>query len=358
MSMNTYKHAISEVFKWKGLGDIEKLDKKTVYQKLLDYCEPAELAPIFQALRPGTDSQVANRMVADTTTIFLLEAFSLFYGVVIHVEDKALVEALIRTKVDAVVGDVRLPFPIMEFTFPEGIKFGGEYELNGALMVDLDQFGVQKELNRRGLDIGKVDARGRPLANIAVLSRVRKNGAEDEDVCIHRFCHDMVIMEGDETYLPKDEAAYIQHIAVFLLSLLLYVQCYEKKEEVLQPRENSIRMPHGVPANMASLARKRKSYQIHDLLGMGRAYVQEEHTNGGGTHASPKPHWRTWTLRSLRHEKFKRKADGSIRIIMVKPCMVGVKDEDDHVRGERKISPPAEINTSNDLQANSGTGAG
>jgi len=52
-------------------------------------------------------------------------------------------------------------------------------------------------------------------------------------------------------------------------------------------------------------------------------------------------------LRSLRHERFKRNLDGSIRVILVKPHMVGVKDDSDEVHGERKISAQSEPNQEN-----------
>ena len=119
------------------------------------------------------------------------------------------------------------------------------------------------------------------------------------------------------------------------MSLLLYLQCFEKNQ-ALQNTGHCPKMPQGVPAVLAKIAKHHQSYHIRDLLNMGKAY-EHERADLGGSHASPIVHWRTWVLRSLRHLKFKRNADGSIHVILIKPCQISVKNDEDRVTGERRI---------------------
>jgi hypothetical protein len=40
------------------------------------------------------------------------------------------------------------------------------------------------------------------------------------------------------------------------------------------------------------------------------------------TEGTKRPHWRGWVLRTLRHERFTRNADGTFKVVLVPPCTI------------------------------------
>ncbi|MFA5313843.1 MAG: hypothetical protein WC375_11125, partial [Methanomassiliicoccales archaeon] len=342
MTMLRYKPYLADVAKIAGANNscVKKLDKKTLYEMVVEFGSPDLLTPMFKKYAgelgyPHATEQDIRRMAGDGSTILIFEALSLFYGVLINVEDPNFVRALLRTKIDAITGDVRLPFPIMEFSFPNGIDMGDGLEVSSALVLDMEHFDIRKEFGKYNIVVDQANSSGeRPKAHIAVLSRMRSISGDDVDVCIHRFCKSDILGDYGE-YLPAKHSLFIKKEATLIMSLLLYLQCFENNQ-ALQHMDFCPRMAPGIPAVMAKLGKRHESYYIRDLLNMG-SFCEQDKSNHGGSHASPTPHRRTWALRSLRHEKYKRNADGSIRVILVKPCIVGVKDGEDHVRGERTL---------------------
>lgn len=339
MKMNAYNPVITDLLKLSGVTKNQKLSKQFLYKLVLSYCDVQNMKTAFRGYHELTSQMMPteytlDRMTADSTTIFMMEAMNLYYGVMIHVEDANLLEALVRAKVDAVVGDVRLPFPCMEISMPSGISLYEDYEVNGAVVMDMRYFNIQRELAKENIRIGTVDSGGRPTADIGVLSRMKKKGTEDVDVCIHRFCRDQPLRGHFGEYLNETYQNFIYRQAELMMALMLYFQCYQDNREVLREVHHRPRFT-GMPAAMAQIAKRRRSYHVQDMLGLSKEY---ERISAGGSHASPRPHWRTWTLRSLRHERFKRNPDGSVRVILVAPHMVGVKSHEDEVRGERVVS--------------------
>jgi hypothetical protein len=67
------------------------------------------------------------------------ELMSVLYGTSIYVKDINLIDAMLNTDIEALMGDVRLPFPVCEFVFPEHISLGiSDYDISGCLICDVD----------------------------------------------------------------------------------------------------------------------------------------------------------------------------------------------------------------------------
>lgn len=352
--MNRYRPILSDVLRHMGFSKSSNFDKSTIYGMIEAYVRPDILRKAYSrhltelGRYPLTNYQM-QRVIADARSSLFYEAFWLFHGVTVIVEDTHLVEALIRTKIDAIAGDVRVPFPIVEFVFPSGIKFRSGEEINGVILIDLEQFDVEKEWYKEDANIKRLDPRGRPLAHYAVISRIRTKDIEG-DVVVHRFSKDQILYEHKTDYMDEDKKEYIQRMAQLVMALCLYVQCCQDRNKVMQPLKSSKPKIQGLPSKIASKVKKHKHFCIIDLLGIGREYkaiYTDKDTVKGDVYpmdgittdrASPHPHWRTWTLRSLRHKRYQRNPDGSMRVTLVRPCLVGVRDKGSPVLGKRKIA--------------------
>jgi len=101
---------------------------------------------------------------------------------------------------DALLSDVRMPYPIMEIWFPPGLYLDNSMEINGALVIDAANFNVQHEIEKgAGLKhIKNIDSNGRSLADYWVLSRIKKPTGQDHNTLIHRFCKDEIIFDDKQ----------------------------------------------------------------------------------------------------------------------------------------------------------------
>ena len=57
--------------------------------------------------------------------------------------------------------------------------------------------------------------------------------------------------------------------------------------------------------------------------------LERSTTAGGSDRKGVRPHLRGWTLRVLRHERYKRNEDGSCKTVLVEPMLIGAKTIDD-----------------------------
>jgi len=89
-----------------------------------------------------------------------------------------------------------------------------------------------------------------------------------------------------------------------------------------------------LPHPLRKRDKKKRHMKIINLLNEDPKY---SHQNIKGSHNSPIPHWRGYTFRTLRHEKFARNKDGSCKVIMVDPCIVGLKGKNDKSKSQRKM---------------------
>jgi len=262
------------------------------------------------------------------------DVIALHKGVVVHVRDTRLVEALMRTDVDAAVGDMKMPFPIVELAFPSGLSLDGVHEVTGCLMVDMDEIKMEREFKSMNAEsVDECMLLSNKKAKYIIMSAIKKMGDDTPaDEILLKFGPDEMI---DNLPMSPDmsdvEKVAISKLAKLACSLFLYLQGVERDKTML-PIQYSKEMTHGMPANLARLDKKRGRYVIRDILPSPHRLA----ANHGGHHASPDIHWRRGHMRVLRDERFKRNPDNSIKSVWVRPCLVAT-GEDEEVTAERVL---------------------
>jgi hypothetical protein len=293
--------------------------------------------------------QVAmNNGVTDTDTVNVMKVLALAHecmvasycvvalrkGAVIHIRDASLVEALLRTDVDAVVGDMRMPFPIVELAFPSGLRLDDEHGVSGCLMVDMDAVSIRKEF---GDSVNYMETPGllsNKKAKYIIMSKLRGVGGNQYDEVLLKFGVDEPIDNMPKSPdIGPGESEAISRLAKLACSLFLYLQGVDRNR-AMQPLQYAREMGHGLPARIARFERKRPRYTILDIVSKphGMSVVH------GGHHASPDVHWRKGHMRVLRDDRFKRNDDGSVKSIWIRPCIVSATDdENERVVAERQV---------------------
>ena len=261
---------------------------------------------------------------ANATMIALSEVMSIFDSVCLHVKDKELVEALVRSDIDAVAGDARLPFPIMELVYPEGVMISDRCQASGTLVVDYRAanfkkwFGGITDIQSRG------EAEGRLPAQYLVITRMRlANGTYDGSSLIKKFDEKFDMNYGlNPPDVTQEEIAGLDAHVRLAWAVFLYLQSVDRDKAM--PLNLDRHNVSGVPAKIARMFKSQKHYSIIDVVKPARPHKSEPL---GGTHASPVTHWRIGHIRTLRNERFSRNQDGSLRTKWIRPVKVMAEAE-------------------------------
>ena len=272
-----------------------------------------------------------QRSWSDTATTLLMESIQTFMGVTIHVEDENLARAILRTRLDAFVKDVRLPYPCMEITCPAGISLPdiNGYELSGCIVFSMKDLDISAITKRNGWNIDLRSQGGGRKSDIVVLSRPIKDGKPGNGVCMHGFSTDDILAHDDESpaLMEEDEKKAILAQARFAMGLMLYLQSLKDRQararalqDIPPPRRD------GLPGSLMGALKKAKHLRVVDITAPARSEGGTGHNVTG--RASPAQHWRAGTMRALRDDRFHRNDDGSVKIIWVRPCQVGYGDEE------------------------------
>jgi len=268
--------------------------------------------------------------IANSTLVLLSETLALFQGVVIHVEDAELVEALLRTDLDAKIGDVKIPFPIVEFAYPAGIRATDAYQASGTIVVDFRQVNFAQEFKSMIIQ-GKADPENK--ADIAVISKFR---GVDGRFGLSSHVTRISVSEplAAVTVAPDIDAVEREGMRIHLrlaMAVLMYLQSVER-QNALRPLQERVDI-QGLIAPLARIEKRRPRYRVIDVTvkTVPRASVPQE-----GHHASPEAHWRRGHMRALRDERFKRDDGGGIRVIWVRPTKINAEKGED-VTAERKL---------------------
>lgn len=253
--------------------------------------------------------------ITSTHTGIMCDTLAMYRGVVLHVRDRNLVEALLRTDIDAMVADVRMPFPIVEIVYPSGIMMGERHQVSGTLMVDTNAVDFRKEFPWIRIEnIGS----GPKAGFIMVANLLSADGRPDAGQNVMRFGPPLAISEIPHSPdLNAVERTAVEAHARLACALFLYLQGVEKSL-ALRRIDHRKEMSHGMVAMAARLDKKLPRYELVDVLSKsaGRSVMH------GGHHASPDGHWRRGHMRVLRDARFVRNHDGSVKSIWVRPCLV------------------------------------
>jgi hypothetical protein len=262
----------------------------------------------------------------NTFIIMLSEIENIFSGVSIHVRDRELVEALLRTDIEAVVKDVQFPYPVMEICLPEGIDMGDGYQASSVVFIDYRSANFRKQYSKV-IPFGD-NPEGSIMSSFIAVTRMRKMDGTYGEVLIKKFDESFDLSRGgSQPDMTKQEDDLMDRHINLVMALMLYLQSVETAK-ALTPLAHEYSMGEGLPASVARLQKKRRHMAIVDL-----AAPKKEHGQWlGGTHASPEGHWRKGHIRVFRSEYFS--AERRAKPKWIRPMWVGPEGIS---RGERSI---------------------
>jgi hypothetical protein len=259
------------------------------------------------------------------------ELMNILYGVTIYVNTETLLEAVMRTNIEALMGDVRLPFPVCEFVFPEHFDIGNGYQASGCLLADVKTAPVETLLKRSKYPWNVVT----PLevTNVFFSRLIRNNFGDTGGVSWLQFnANEPLDSVPKKVPVNKEDQIAVRTMCRLCYGLCLYCQTAEGQKAIEPFTLGKRAARKGAGITEMELHRKRKHYVMQDLI---THTFREPCESQDGTHASPKTHWRKLHLRTLRHEKYIRNLDGSVRAIWIKPTLVNPSN--DMEKTERKI---------------------
>lgn len=324
MNLHAFSYEVDELVRHYGMPKDHREWASRMYTLGIDMLtQPTSVVvQCLKGLHPSdrTPEQV-RKIMGDAITLYMFEFTALYQKVVIRVEDAGLVRALAGAEIDAAIEDVRAPYPITEWQFPQGIEVSPGYELTACLLFDQDRFDWAKfwgedAARRFMLTTDRKQA-------YCFLTRLRKKGVDDEAGCSWiRFDakdHPLSTLQPTQ-HMEPDEDATLKASCRTVLALCLYLQM----EECQNGRGLSVTLPvrrQGVCPDVGRLLKKRPYRTIRNLLPPELTIHTGEHRTVTGR-ASPSPHWRKLHLRTLRSDRFRRNADGSVRVVWVKPALI------------------------------------
>lgn len=254
--------------------------------------------------------------ITSTHNGMMCDILSIYKGVVLHVRDRGLVEALLRTDIDAMVADIRMPFPIVEIVYPSGIMLGDRYQISGTLMVDTSTVNFQKEFP--WVKVEQINRSGTRAGFTMVVNLLSRDGHPDIGQNVMMFGPPLAISEIPcSPDLDAVERKAVETHARLACALFLYLQGVERSR-ALRRIEHNKEMSRGMVAMAARLDRNLPRYELLDVVSKS----QSDGISHGGHHASPDGHWRRGHMRVLRDNRFLRNEDGSMKSIWVRPCLV------------------------------------
>jgi hypothetical protein len=293
----------------------------------------------------------------------LHEVAHLRFGTTVHVADRELLDTLHHSNFDCSVEDLSLPFPVVEFAYPDKYMLPGhpEWFMTGGVAYDgtvlsdmlaehvfpdidvnhivqtedgsLEFLGYKTlEETRQSfvasalaylkfyqLTIQQVPWRkGYPMSDGATSLR-SSAGCTFAD--LEKDCPE----ENERLGLPLPDDMEIQSRAEYIRmtgKLLAYIQTQEYSSALLIP---SKQMPHHrkcVGGGLARQLKKRKTVQLLNLFTKQSHYYGENNYTTTGTGHRVCPHIRKHHFRALRHPRFKRNHNGSIKIVPVKASLI------------------------------------
>ena len=248
-------------------------------------------------------------------------------GVTVHIEDVNLIKVLMKSKFDSMLADVKIPFPVIEFAFPINISLFDDYEISSVVLYDRSNI----NMSAIGFDDDLSDD-----TDVIIKASVQKIGEHEFNPIRWIYNKNLDIETNSHNISSEDnltDKIMIPHFRL-IMALLLYCQ-YHQDQRALMPLQKNNNKAFSTKRKIKENDKKRKHKKIVNLLPDMEKKAKSEHQ--GGTHSSPTPHQRGYVWRTLRHSKFKRNPDGSCKVIMIKPCIVGLKSQNSSIKSDRKL---------------------
>jgi len=242
-----------------------------------------------------------------------LQAECFFNAVAIHVDSNELIDALLRTDYKGELGDIHVPFPMIEFCFPDGISVQmSEEELRPFLLIHPAGTEIGAGLIAHGWgdedDLILVFQDIKNHRECSVDLRLSQSLQEN----ISRITCDLVSRKT----IPQ-QVGLFQTIAKLAFALLLYIQAMEEK--ALSEPATPVKT-RGGSRRTRDRRKKRRQLKITPLIPKRKSRSRAK--SSSSKKWAQRRHWRKGSWRMLNAPRYKRNSDGSPRVIWVPPYMV------------------------------------
>jgi hypothetical protein len=261
-----------------------------------------------------------------------------------------MLELLEDMSVEARIDDALMPHDTMAFVFPRGTRVAGipcrsmfAYSISSERTLEIADLFYRKFVGTKSLE--------RPTDQSTMDVRLdfgaQVDGSHSEDLVridssYFVLPRDMTVKDGMAWLRAKfesDSTDQENQASLYMISImvkaLLYVQAVKAEGLASTPR------PQGRKARTKGRKKKAEKepppweFTVKPTKDILRAVAAREGAAATGGGKGCRPHMRGWVLRVLRHERYRRNADGSPRTVLVAPHLVGTKDVAD-LRGGTK----------------------
>ena len=343
------------------VAGIDAVLKTGDYHKIFDHVY-ADLQDRIDYIYSKYDNPEAEDAIADICTWahgFNLQLAYHMLGTTLHITDTDLLDTLASSKFECKAEDVSLPFPIVELAFPDRYMIPGhpDEHMVGCLVVQLPDYAdhyLAKLKRDTTLTCGRI--RINPLEQMCYWGDVEeakpgihttryrfqsiqvphnRHRGYDNTPVLHQTEHTASIVSQWENERIGPTVGDVRPLAEhsnLTMKIFLYLQMKEQKMALLEPTQ-AARRSHA-PAGILKQMKKMPTYNIRNLF--EKQPGSSDHYVGGVSGHKVSPHMRKRHMRALRHAKYKRNENGSIRIVEVKASLIHAVS-DDTVHAERKV---------------------
>ena len=219
------------------------------------------------------------------------------------VEDMKLLDFIKNAKFEIQFDNLQLPARGFTVAFPKKSGLQGimiSYSPN--VIADSQEFAAWLGLDEIQFDPSCVKVEPQVMVSSNGVCGSFGSNSLNETLDDENLCDSIAIRPSKEMELPQDRATEFRGIIKLALRFVAYMNAFP---EMVRPG-----LPDGLPQREIKRMPQRNVHTIkmHERV-----------------KSSPKAHYRSFHFRHLRHERYKRDANGNVRIVMVKASIVGEK---------------------------------
>lgn len=296
----------------------------------------ADARALREALAAGRDVAGTGplKAIADSNRLLLAETCCLYQGTRLELPDADFANMLMTAELEALVADAKLPYPFFEIVVPAGVKLPSGTPFNGCIVSTLDKSlpGLlcrdQSDRDRmtallfKGL--GETDMHSAAVISTQLVNSVANDVATGAHTWVHFELGTEKPLDGITTALGAADSEDIKAVVRFALALCLYLQT--PGSGVLDTAPGRGVVVRGMcPEAIRRLKKMPRKTVLDAPIRESVRCIDTTHGAAGTSEYRTEVRWRKLHMRALRHEKFERNKDGTVRIILVRPTLASVR---------------------------------
>lgn len=261
-----------------------------------------------ELLESGADPQDADELLAEYLFIKTNRKTWLI--------DDEMVSLLRETPIDENLEGVFFPYDVIGFSFQNNC-YVGEFPFRNALMF-MPRCQLTYDIFSKDIASGSDVMRGRYKDKMFFIANAGDDGegnySHGARLCVkwrnlRLLSKRNLISDMDGMSRPEIDA-FREMLKICVSAMLYYAARPELIQDIgvtIQARKSDFRSPRGQYSIL-----KMPEYKV----------ATSENASSQGSGRVVRPHYRGWVLRTLRHERYKRNPDGSIKVVLVPPCAI------------------------------------